>query len=178
MPDILLKILLFIALIMSVLIVLGFFFRSAGIIKSPARKGRAENGQLPHLPSYLAFLESTGFWKAVVFVSVTVIGYKAIIMSFLGLFVLSKTGNEALLMFLIQAYAWVAYFVMGVFWVAERRLGRFLPVTGSFAGVASLLLIGPRVMLVFLIGPMVILAARMAMFHWSKDDVTLTNQRT
>ena len=39
----------------------------------------------------------------------------------------------------VMLFAWVAHIVMSVNWVLDRRLGRFLPIGGTAAGLFGLL---------------------------------------
>lgn len=60
-------------------------------------------------------------------------------------------------------YAWVAWAVMGLHWVVRQRLGRFWPISGGLAGVASLLVGFPVTLLATY--PAVIMAGVFMVFH-------------
>jgi hypothetical protein len=68
---------------------------------------------------------------------------------------------------LAGSYAWIAYFVMGINWINNRRLGEFWPVSGTVAGVIALSPIPAGALFVL---PAVALAGYMVIFHTSKSD--------
>ena len=72
---------------------------------------------------------------------------------------------------LISSYAWLAFMVMGAYWVFDKKLGRFIPITGTIAGSISILLsiagilIMPVVLLLLI--PLVKFAYHLASFHYA-----------
>lgn len=47
-----------------------------------------------------------------------------------------KPGN--LLIPIVFCYAWLAHLVMSVAWIQNKRLKKFWPISGTFAGISSL----------------------------------------
>jgi hypothetical protein len=68
---------------------------------------------------------------------------------------------------LAGSYAWIAYFVMGINWINNRRLGEFWPLSGTVAGVIALSPIPAGALFVL---PAIVLAIYMVIFHTSKTD--------
>ena len=74
----------------------------------------------------------------------------------------------------VHAYASLAYLLMGAFWVADRPMGRFIPLTGTVAGTAALVTIAPFVILLVFplvwVLPHVVLALHLVRFHIYGQD--------
>lgn len=69
-------------------------------------------------------------------------------------------------------YGWIAWIVMGVFWVRNKRLGWFWPVTGTIAGVLSML---PTVGFgILFVSPAVAMAIVLVIFHLGSDGAQRT----
>ncbi len=68
---------------------------------------------------------------------------------------------------LVQAFAWLALLVMSIGWVQNRRVHRAWAISGTLAGVVSILP-GPTVILFALSG--IILALELVRFHLGKSE--------
>lgn len=66
------------------------------------------------------------------------------------------------------SYAWIAYFVMGIYWIKNQKIGGFWPITGTVSGLVALSPIPAGVVFIL---PAVALAFYMVLFHTSKVEL-------
>jgi len=128
-----------------------------------ANKSRPENSKNKKISNFIVLAISLA------------LAYKFIYVSFYGLYNLA-TAQESSggIISVIYSYAWFAYIYMGVFWALEIKLGKFLPITGTIAGVLSVASITLLIFPVFYILPQIILAYIFSSYHYSLKQKVLT----
>ena len=99
---------------------------------------------------------------SVVFFLFYPINFFSIVFSFNEIQEISFSDAVSLLFF---AYAWCAWMVMGVAWVAQRQLHRFWPISGCVTGGICLIFVLPFVIPALLVLPAVLLAVTFCKFH-------------
>lgn len=109
--------------------------------------------------------------RAMLLIFMVAIGYIFIVMSFdLAYNSIAKRG-ELNYLALVYSYAWLAYLVMGLFWVADKKIGKIIPATGTIAGTIGTLSVSVFLIPLIPLAPQVVFACYLAKFHSSKQVV-------
>lgn len=109
--------------------------------------------------------------RAIFLIFIVKIGFIFIEASFLEAYdSIAERGEMECLAF-IYLYAWLAYLVMGGFWVIDKKIGKIIPVTGTIAGSIGILSVAIYIVPLILLAPQVFFAYHLAKFHSSKQVV-------
>ena len=120
-------------------------------------------------------------WRGIFLVGSVILAVKPIAMSVESLVEGFERGSYWWVVGIVSGYAWFAYLVMGLFWVLDKRLGYWFPMSGFVAGITCIL---PFLVVAILGGPIglfvaalglglvslqVLLATEMVYFHIGKN---------
>ena len=130
---------------------------------------------------YIAFcnfnIRQERVWKLILFLVTILCSYKFISMPFEGLYVSIVNPDEKMDYFsFIFSYAWFSYFIMGIFWLFEIKLGKFFPITGTIAGVVGVLFASIVIIPLLFLMPAIILAYIFCQFHFSNHYISLSKK--
>ena len=111
------------------------------------------------------FLRDDRLWRAVMFAISVAICYQLVWVSFAGLLSSLQPGGKSSYMMWLYSIAWSFYFVMGLAWIADLRLGLVVAAIGTIFGVLSFISAAVFVLPIPLLIAPVFLASKMARFH-------------
>ena len=73
-----------------------------------------------------------------------------------------------------MVYAWIVLAVMSIGWICDRRLSRFWPISGTIAGVLSVVAV--FVIPAVYVLPAIILALVVSLFHFRRPQTVVDDE--
>lgn len=123
--------------------------------------------------------------KLIIFIALTLLSSKGIdtYLSFFSRFNPQELVSFSfewliLIWFSVSIYAWTAYFIMGYYWVINKKLNKHYVLSGHYSAILTVASLGPAMLGIVTLLPSVFLALYLVGFHTGNKYIytkSLTN---